>query len=91
MAESPLQAESACANPNPLSLYSAAVVLEGISDDLAELSALVLLASQAADLDKAERAAFRAIATRLESIAAKAESESDAFLAAGRTCRPGLQ
>lgn len=91
MADVSLQAESVRANPAPVSLHSAAVALEGLSDELAELSALVRLASQSAQLDEGERAAFRAIVARLDGLSAKAEGESEAFLAAGRAVRPGLQ
>lgn len=90
MATLPLQADSARANPGPLSLHSAATAFEDLETDLAELSALVRLASKA-DADQPEAMALRAIVARLDALAAVAAKHSDAFLDASRAARAAMQ
>lgn len=91
MAVFPIQAESISANPAPLSLHSAALALEDISDDLADLSALVWLASQADTLEANAGKALRAIMARLDSMAAAAGRQSEAFLEARGSSRAASQ
>ena len=86
MAIHPLQAESVSANP-PLSLHTAACEFENISGNLAELSALVYLASRAEDLDEMAGKALRAIVTQLDEIVCEADRQSEAFLAAARSAK----
>ncbi len=92
MAVHPLQAESVSANPAKLSLHSAAFAFEDLSDDLAQLSSLVHLASNATDwLDESQRKAFRAIMVQLDAMAARANRESNAYLEASRAARAAMQ
>ena len=90
MATSPLQAESARANPAPLSLHCAATAFEELETDLAELSALVCLAAKA-EPEQPEGKALRAIVARLDGLAAVAAKHSDAFLDASRAARAAMQ
>lgn len=91
MAVLPLQAESVSANPRSLSLHSAALALEDISVALAELSALVWLASRSDDLDPATGKALRAIMARLDDMASAADRQSDGYLDASRAARVASQ
>lgn len=91
MATTSLQAESAPASPAPLSLHSAAQVLEDLQDDLADLSALVWLAAKADGLDVPEAKALRAIMARLDGLSATAGTHSTAFLDASRAMRAAMQ
>ncbi len=92
MAVHPLQAESVSANPVPLSLHSAALAFEDLADDMAQLSALVHLASNAADgQDEAQRKALRAIMVQLDVFAGRANLLADTYLDASRAARAASQ
>lgn len=91
MADFSLQTESARANPGPLSLHSAALALENLAGELAEVSALVWLASSAEALEPMVAKALRAVMARLDDMAQKAERESEAFLNTHGAARAALQ